>query len=274
MSLIGGGSLPFAMVGGPNGTSPGISGSSILLVPASATHVGLTVNYATKVNIQSFQANYTFVPNGWNLSLIIQNSDQLGGGNTGLAFAAGAGCEGDFFQGFPYANTGSSNTGNVFALMLDQAGSLTAGGSTFTHSSAQWYAPGNATPPNAPNAPGTSPCNPDLGGSNFTYVGVNKIATTPVEMSTIGTINSTTGDTYSATVTYDGSNLTLDLYDITASGTCTPTSSASCFHNVWTSVAIPTVVGSLNTAWIGLGASTNTSVPGALLVKTFSLFNP
>lgn len=274
VSFIGGSGQPFAVVGSNTGTTPALSGSQVNLVTSGAGHVALSMIYQTKVNVQKFKATYTFIWDGWNISFVLNNSDLLGTGSTGKDFSAGAGCEGGFFQGFPYANTGSNNTGNVFALMLDGFSSLTAGGSTFTYSGTQWYATGNATPPNAPNPPGTSPCNPDLGGSGYTYVGVNKVSTSPVPLnSPVGSPNTATGDTFSVTITYDGSNLTEDLYDITAGGTCTPVTSVTCFHNVWTNVDIPTVVGA-NTAWVGLIGSTNTAAPAGLFIPTATYYTP
>jgi hypothetical protein len=264
VSLIGSGGEPFGIDGGQNGSSPGFSGSQVDLIPANAVHTGLNLNWrVSAVNVQAFSTTFTYVPNGWNIAFILSNNTNSGAANIAtIGFAAGAGCEGSFFQGF----NGSTPPNNTFALELDQYSSLTAGGSTFTYSSVQYYDTGHS-PPNAPNGPGQSPCNPNLGGSNFTYVGVNKISTSPVPLNNPpGTVNTTTGDTYSVTITYDGSNLTISLYDVTAGGSCP---GASCFTNTWTNVNIPSIVGA-NTAYVGLGGGTNGGLPHPLLINTWS----
>jgi hypothetical protein len=245
VSMIGSGGQPFAIVGGQNGSTPGLSGSQVDLVPAGAVHTGLALNYQTPVNVQSFSSTFTFIPNGWNVAFVINNSTRDGGGKS---FAAGAGCEGGFFQGF---DTAPPN--NVFALELDSQSPLTENGS-FTYSSVQIYQSGE------------SPCLPNLGGTDFTYVPIDKVSTSPVNLTT-GSALTTTGDVYSATVTYDGSNLTISLYDVTAGGSCP---GATCFTKSWSGINIPSIAGSSNTAWVGLTAGTNQSVPNALLINTFS----
>ena len=223
----------------------------------------LNLNYrAAKVNAQAFSTTFTFVPNGWNVAFILNNSNNNPDFN-GKAFSAGAGCEAAFYQGFSQANPPN----NVFALELDQVGSLTAGASNFTYSSVQYYDTGHV-PPNAPNPPGRSPCNPDFGTpENVPYVGVNKVSTSPVPLNNPpGTINATTHDTYSATITYDGSKLAISLYDVTAGGSCP---GANCFTHTWTNVNIPTIVGG-STAYVGLGAGTNASVSNPLLINTWN----
>jgi hypothetical protein len=195
------------------------------------------------------RTTFTFVPNGWNVSLIIQNSNNNPYAN-GSVFAAGAGCEADFFQGFSQA----SPPNNVFALELDSNSPLTETGA-FTYSSVQIYQSGQ------------SPCLPNLGGTDFTYVPIDKISTSPVPLdSPASTQNTSTGDTYSATVTYDGTNLTLSLYDVTAGGSCP---GANCFTHTWTNVNISTIVGG-NTAWVGLGGGTNAASSYPLYINSFS----
>jgi hypothetical protein len=101
----------------------------------------------------------------------------------------------------------------VFALELDSYSALTLTGS-FTYSSAQIYQ--SDITPCLPAYPGVTPT---------TYT----ISTFPVPPnSPAGAQSTSTGDTYSATVTYDGTNVTLDLYDVTAVGSCP---GASCFSN-------------------------------------------
>jgi hypothetical protein len=276
-SFIGGGGQPFAVVGTSAGTTPGLSGTAVELMVPNANHAALNMNYTTAVNVQTFSTTFTFVPDGWNIAFVLSNNtntasaQNAAGGN----FSAGAGCEGSFFQGFP----GVPN--NTFALELDQASNLSgadqsgpgggvgSSGAGF-YSSAQYYSTG-ANAANAPNPPGQSPCTPDLsGGSNFTYHGVDKVSTSPVPLNNPATtVLTTTGDTYSVTITYDGSNLTVSLFDVTASGSCP---GASCFTKTWNGVNIPAIVGG-NTAWVGLAGGTNNPLPNALLINSWSYSN-
>jgi hypothetical protein len=196
----------------------------------------MALNYQTQVNIQAFTASFTFIPNGQNIAFVIQNSNNNPYFN-GSAFSAGAGCEAGFFQGYSQANPPN----NMFALELDSYSPLTNNGS-FTYSSAQIYS-------SAPYV--QCPCLPDSEcGTNNTPTAIDKISTAPVDLTT-GSPNTTTGDTYSATVTYDGTNLTLNLYDVTAGGSCP---GSNCFTNTWT-VDIPSSVDG-NTAWVGIVGAT------------------
>ena len=206
-----------------NSSVPFVSGTTLVLIPTAADHNADNLNYElAAVNVGQFSSTFTFVPNGQNVSFVLSNNTAASAGNaTNGDFTGGAGCEGAFFQGFT-AGVGPPN--NTFAVMLDSYGGNTANSSTFTYSNVQYYVTG-AAPPNAPNAPGQSPCNPDSGGGGagqgWTYVGVNKISTSPVAMnSPANAQNTTTGHTYSATITYDGSNLTINLFDVTAGGSC------------------------------------------------------
>jgi hypothetical protein len=268
----------FVMTGSyPGGYDPSVGGSSVNIMPAACQHCAGALNYQQLVNIQKFKTNFTFVANGWNIAFVANNSNNNPSGNL-ANFSAGAGCEGGFFQGF--AQSVAPN--NVFALMYDQYSGLVAGSNSFTDSGVQYYSGSFAA--NAPNPPGQSPCNPNLGGTDFTYAGVNKVATAPVHMNspqnatfqttcsncTPSTSGVATGDTYSVTITYDGSNLTADMFDVTAGGTCTPVTSGTCSHVTWSGVNIPSMVGG-NTAYVGLATSTadnDSSTP--LLIHTFS----
>jgi hypothetical protein len=241
VGIIAGGQA-FQLNGSPNGSSPALVGSQVLLLPTGATHAALSLNYQTQVDDQAFTANFTFIPNGQNIAFVIQNSNN-NPDFSGPVFSAGAGCEAGFFQA--YSQPVPPN--NVFALELDSYSPLNLTGS-FTYSSAQIYQSGQA------------PC--DI----LSYPLIDKISTSPVSLnSPAGAQNTTTGDTYSATVTYDGSNLTLSLYDVTAGGFCP---GSSCFTNTWTNVDIPSYV-SGNTAWVGLMGATG--LPGSypLYVKSF-----
>ena len=243
------GSGPFEAVGTQNGYNPSLSGSSVILAPAGADHTALSLNYQTQVNVQAFTTSFTFVPNGQNVALVFNNSNNNPTFN-GAAFSAGAGCEAGFFQAFSQP----SPPNNVFALELDSYSPLILNGS-FAGSSVQTY------------VSGTSPCLPNDSGNN--YPTTSKISTSPVNLTT-GAQNTTTGHVYSATVTYDGSNLTLNLYDVTAGGSCP---GASCFTKTWTSVNIPAAVGS-DTAWVGFTEGTGTVVPPAPLYVSSFAYTP
>ncbi len=248
VSLIGGGGQPLAIVGSQNGSNPGLSGSKVLLVPEGAVHVGLALNYQTQVNVQAFTSTFTFVPNGWNIAFVLNNSNNNPYFN-GEAFSAGAGCEAGFFQGFSQA----APPNNLFALELDSNSPLTVSGS-FTYSSAQIYTAGR------------SPCLPNLGGTDFTYVPITKVSTSPVPLnSPASTQGTTTRDIYSATITYKGSSLTLNLYSVTAGGSCP---GSTCFTYTWNNVNIPSAVGG-NTAWVGFTAGTNAGSIAPLYVNSF-----
>lgn len=235
---------------------PTLSAGAVHLIPNSAVHVAINMNYQTLVNIQKFQTTFTFQTNGMNLAFTANNSNNQTTFNTN-EFSAGAGCEAAFFQGFPGAGVPVPN--NVFAVEFDSYSPLTSSPGTFTYSNVQWYWANGS--PNAPLAPGQSPCIPDQGQAatpTYNYVEVTKLSTSPVAMnSPSNSQNTATGHTFSATLTYDSGTQVLDLllWDVTAGGTCVPPTSGTCFHNVWTGVDIPTAVGG-NTAWIGIGGAT------------------
>jgi hypothetical protein len=240
----------FWVTGSPNGSSPGFSGSSVDLVPTGAVHNANSFDYQTAVNVQAFTATYTFVPNGWNLALVIQNNTVSSQGGTPPGFASGAGCEGGFFQGFPNQTSWPTN---IVAINLDSNNYTNIGDSSFTYSNAQLY------------TSGISPCIPNDGQNP--YNPESKISTSPVPLnSPANSINTTTGDTYSVTIIYDGSNVTLNLYDVTAGGSCP---GASCFTHTWTNINIPSLVNG-DTAYIGFTGGSNQASTTPLLIKSFS----
>jgi hypothetical protein len=254
-ALIGGGGETFGVVGSGGGPQPSLSGGVLTLMASGNTHSVYVDNYApSTVNVQAFSTSFTYVANGWNLAFVAQNNTITGAAGTGNAFFAGAGCEGGFYQGF---GTGNIPNNFTFAVNLDQQDYTS--GSSFTYSNAMIYQP--AQPPCAPN------------DSNPHYYQINKVSTSPVPLnSPTSTVGGVTGDTYSATITYNvaaAGELTLALYDVTAGGTCTPTSSSTCFYKVWSNVNIPSIVGS-NTAWIGLSTSTNGSSSAPLYLDSWS----
>jgi Abnormal spindle-like microcephaly-assoc'd, ASPM-SPD-2-Hydin len=245
---------PLAVVGTTNGSTPALSGSMVDLLPTGTVHAALSLNYqAAQVNDQAFVATFTFVPNGWNLAFVLNNSDNNPDFN-GKSFSAGAGCEAGFFQAFSQP----APPNNLFALELDSYDYLTVSG-PFANSSAQIYQAGqNPCLPNWDNAPN--------------YTAIDKISTSPVDLDIGSDQGTSTGDTYSATITYNGSSLTLDLYDVTTGGSCP---GSSCFTYTWNDVNIPTLVGG-NTAWVGVTGATNQASTYPLYIKslTYSVESP
>lgn len=256
----------FQVTGTPNGYPAVLSGSAVELAIPTANHIALNLNYWYQaVGDQAFVANYTFIPNGWNLSLVLNNNTNTidGGSWFGQNFSGGAGCEGSFFQAFNDPNP-YNPPNNLFALMLDEKSPLTdanagneggAGGNTpFTYSSIQYYQQGQ------------DPCNPRDGTEPYFYF-TQKVSTSPVPLnSPTNSPNTTTGHDYSMTVTYTGTNLTAQLYDITAGGSCP---GSSCFTYTWSNVSIPSLVGG-TTAYVGLAGSTNAATGSPLLINSFS----
>jgi len=244
VAAIGSGGQNFQLV--ESGGSPSLSGSQILFIPSGITHGVSGLIYQTKVNAQAFTATFKFVPNGSNLAFVVENNTNPNAGGVGPDFSSGAGCEAGFYQAFGTAPTSANN---IFALELDSYSPLTESGS-FTYSSAQIYQANQ------------SPCLPDDNGPN--YYPTNKISTSPVNL-TAGFPGTTTGDVYSATVTYDGANLTLNMYDLTAGGSCP---SSSCFAYAW-AVNIPAWVGG-STAYVGFTGATGLPSLAPLYIDSFS----
>lgn len=231
-----------------------LSGSRVLMLPQSTTHNVGTLIYQTKENVQAFSTTFTFQPDGQNISLFIQNSDNNPGFD-GNVFAGGAGGEAGFYQGFG----GTAPPNKIFAVLFDSYGGNSAGSNTFTYSSLQWYQSAQ------------SPANDNVGGP---YFGTNKLSTSPVSLnsptSTVNTCLQTvsgTCDTYSTTIKYDGSNLTVTLYDVTAGGSCP---GASCFTQSFTNVFVPSIVAG-TTAYVGIASASGTiSNPYPLYLNSWS----
>jgi hypothetical protein len=205
------------------------------------------LEYRTPVNVQKFTSTFTFVPNGQNVAFVLNNATN-NPPNDGPGFSSGAGCEGGFYQAFDPVH-GSPN--HIFALEFDSwsfLGSL----ELFSYSSAQIYKQDQ------------SPCNPNDSGPNFSLT--DKISTFPVPLNSPANFQGrTTGDTYSATVTYNGSNLTLNMYNVTAGGACP---GASCFTHTW-NVDIPSWVAG-DTAYVGFTAATGERSTAPLYIESFS----
>ena len=169
-----------------------------------------------------------------NVSFVITNATNNGGFNP-PTFSSGAGCEAGFYQAFN--STPATPPNNILAMEFDSYSPLTDT-TSFTYSNVQLYQTTQ------------SPCNPNDGGPN--YWTTNKISTSPVPLnSPAGTPNSFNGDTFSATLTYDGTNLTLNMYDVTAGGSCPGT---RCFTQTWSAMNIPSIVNG-DTAYVGFTAA-------------------
>jgi hypothetical protein len=227
-----------------------LAAPNVTMIATGQTHQPAGLIYQTAVNAQAFTATFTFVPNGQNIAFVLQNNNNANASGTTdpRAFSSGAGCEAGFFQAFGTAPTSANN---IFALELDSYSYLTSSPGTFTYSSAQIYQTNQ------------SPCDPD--DSSPVYYPTNKISTSPVPFNSPATSQgTTTGDTYSATVTYDGATLTLTLFDVTAGGSCP---GASCFTNSWSNISIPSLVNGA-TAYAGFTAATGVTSTSPLTVKS------
>jgi Chitobiase/beta-hexosaminidase C-terminal domain len=226
----------------PNGVVS-LSAPKLTFIPTGQTHIDSSMWWSTPVNIQQFTSTFTFVPNGQNFAFVVQNN--VGSSGNGTEFNSGAGCEAGFYQAFgagPLPN-------NLLALELDSYSPLTLTGS-FTYSSAQIYQANQ------------SPCLPNDDGPNYTPF--TKLSTYPVDLTT-GSPDTTTGDVYSATVTYNGTSLTLNLFDVTKGGSCP---GVSCYTQSW-NTNIPSLVGG-NTAYVGFTAATGLISLYPLYLNSFS----
>jgi hypothetical protein len=247
----------FWVGGGYGGTDPtlaGLSGSQVDLNPGGDVHTSLNLNANAPVNVQAFVANFTFIPNGNNVAFVLNNQTLVTSANAGdpwiNGFTAGAGDEGSFYQ-----ECCARWPGYVWALQFNQMFPETNNG-TFTYSNVQIY--------KNTESPINSPSNDNTWGYAFA---INKISTSPVPMnSPEATALTTTGDLYSATILYTGNIVILNLYDITAGGSCP---GSKCFTYTWNNVDIPSAVGG-DTAWVGLASSVNVPVSASLYINSMS----
>ncbi len=232
-------------------TSPNVrslSGTSINLVPAGSTHLGYSVIYQSAVNVQAFTTTFTFVPNGYNFALVVENANNNG---SPRGFAAGAGGEGGFSQ---FAGGSNIAPNHVFALEFDSGGNncQTCG---YTNGGVQWYQTLQNPALPANTNPGYLPIYP-----------TNKVSVSSPFSFTTGRQYVPTGHTYGATVTYRGSELTLQMWDVTAGGSCP---GSSCFTHSWQGVYIPAIVGA-TTAYVGFTSGVGLTTASPLYVKSFS----
>jgi hypothetical protein len=90
-------------------------------------------------------------------------------------------------------------------------------------------------------------------------------------------------DTINATVLYNGNNVTINIFDATAGGTCSPVTSSTCFTTTWQGISVPGMAGGPWTnyvdggsgtggtqAYVGLNAGTSEGLGPALTVYNFS----
>jgi hypothetical protein len=228
-----------------NGNHGSVVSGVMQLAPAGTSHSSLNALYTTKVNTQAFTTTYTFVPSGNTIAFGFQNTTNQTGFQ-GLNFAAGAGCEGGIFQA-KNVGVGAQSPNFTFGILMDGYNNLNPnvfgpGPNGFTFSNTQVV---QST---------QDPCKPNDSDPN--YWASNGISTSPVSLnSPSNTPNTTTGHVYSVTINYDGTNLTENMFDVTAGGTCSPVTSGTCYHQVWTAINIPSIVGA-NTAYVMITGST------------------
>lgn len=262
VALSGSSGQPFKIIGNGGGV---LSGSSVNLQPKGVTHDPDGLIYQTKVNAQAFSAVFTWIPNNDNLAFVVENNTNTANYQlAGPGFVSGAGCEGGFYQGF-LALSPPVGPNNIFALEFDNWSYL-GSTQTFTYSSVQTYQQNQ------------SPCNPNDSGPDYWLT--KKISTSPVSLnSPSGTQGSPSSDTFSATVIETGTNLVLNLYDVTAGGACP---GASCFTYTWP-INMPQLANG-TTAYVGFTAATgegstaplniNSLVYTVLSAATTSTFSP
>lgn len=258
---------PFKVVGN---TTPKLEGGELLLFPTGSNHAVSTLIYQTQVNVQEFSTSFQFVPNGLFFSFIFNNTTNSPG-YQGSSFQGGAGCEADFFQGYGMEDPPN----HVFALDFDSYDPLNPHETApwdFVYSSVQIYR-ANSSAAEYPNPHVQCPC---IGGDNICgdntspadgHHQITKLSTSPVPLNNpVNAAETTTGDTYSASLAYDGNHLTLSLYDVTKGGSCP---GSTCFNHTWNDVNVPASVNG-DMAWLGLGASSSGSSKHPLYVKSFT----
>lgn len=242
-----------------NGSYPQVTGTQVQLVGIGSLHAGYGMFYSSTVDVRAFTSTFTFVPDQWNAAFVVQNATYPSG-YIGNNFTAGAGCEGGFYQA---ENVGSTN--NTFGIQFSNSDSLAApGGPSYSYSTVQIYQQHQI------------PCNQD--NTSFpNYFSTTKLSTSPVNLGTSTTTSyTTTGDVYSVTVTYNGSDLSLCIYDVTAaSGSCSSGTSGTgtFFTHTWSNVPIPAYLDS-TTGYVGLmsGVGSGPAEPSAapLFVNSFA----
>lgn len=234
-----------------------VEGGKLYMSQGNGGHLGTNLVYQKQVNVKAFEATFTFIPSGKNIALVIQNSSKNSWGQYGPTFTSGAGCEAGFFQGYG----DDPAVDKIFALALMQDMPLkevkTPADDVFTHSSAMIYKSGE------------SPCSffPKPKWANVTPFSIpTKISTSPVALnSPANKILTSTGDNYEAKISYDGSNVTLDLKNLTKGG--------ASFTHTWKNVNIPDLVGD-DKAYVSISAGCNSDCPRRVNVNSFKFAAP
>lgn len=237
------------------------------------------IDYATAVNDQAFITTFTFVPNGFNIAFIVNNDFSgpplVNGVGFPWGFSSGAGGEAGLYQGFDGLEDLPIN---LWVLELGSYDPLTNNG-TFAYSNAQIYEMGQ------------NPSGSDVGGIPDFWT--NKVSTSPVPLNEpVDMRGSPSTDTFSATITYTGTNVTLQLFDVTSGGSCP---GSKCFTYTWQGVNIPGVAGgpysaqfmsngttvtekgaNATTGWVGFtaGTSLGTGPAEQLLSWRYAVLSP
>jgi hypothetical protein len=220
-----------------------LSGTAITLVPIGAGHAGWGlvpqfggVGSSTPISILAFTEEMQFTWNGNNITMVWQNNDASATGTCPgagcLNFSQGAGSEAGCVQ---TADGPTNVPNNSLCLDLDGYDPMTESRS-FAGTTIGLYQPFQAS--YLPNATGLDyiPMYP-----------INKLSTSPVCLNnpctTPGAGNS---DVFDLKVIYDHGTgiLQVFLYDVTAGGTCSPTTGGTCFTHSFPGVWIPEIVGS------------------------------
>jgi hypothetical protein len=222
-----------------NHPSTVLVGTQAQLAALNAGHQGNSLIRQAPVYVGAFSATFQFQPNAENVAFVVENDYEPSQSQAPWIMSSGAGGEGGFSQ---FAGGSNVPPVNVFALKFSTVDSLTKN-TSFTHSSAQIFQ--TLQPPY------------QIPQTCCTYLGqfsTNQYSTAPVSLNNpTTTVSSPSSDTFSATINYDGSTLTLNLFDVTAGGACP---GSNCFTQTWNNVFIPDIVGG-DMAYIGLMAGTS-----------------
>lgn len=245
------------------GSDTTITNTSVLLVPANAPHDTWTFVYGQAVNDTAFTTTFTFDPDAGDLAFVINNfaldtEDQPW--YAPWMFNAGAGSEAGFSQ---FAGGDNISPTNLFAVDFDWYQNLNADASGWTYSGVQIYQSSQSPEGNGGSEEGYLPLYP-----------IDRVSTSPVPMASAQ--GSPSKDTFSATITYTGTVLTVNLFDVTAGGSCP---GASCFTYTWYQPNIPGIAGqntivsptdNVGEGYVGLTAGTNLGTGPAMYIYDWS----
>jgi hypothetical protein len=146
----------------------------------------------------------------------------------------------------------------MFAIMFDQYGYINYNDSGFTYSNVQLYQTSQSS------------CNPNDAGVN--YYPTSKFSTSPLPFNNPATtIGSPSSDTFSVQIDYNGSDVAMCTYDVTAAnGSCSSGSAGTgvYYQNTWHNVSIPGMVGS-TMATPGFASGIGTTVAYNMDIKSW-----